>query len=165
MHDTIMNWLVGMAGLYPQAFEGRVLECGAYNINGSLRPLFLAEEYVGLDWRGVDAVGLIHAYRGRPDGYFDTVVCTQTLEHDPFWRESLGRMVELVAPGGNLLLSWAGPGWAAHEVATAPVAGYYGNLTLAVVEGRIDELAEFEQVYRTTYGEPQDCVWAGIGKR
>ena len=43
-----------------------VLECGSYNVNGSVRDLFAVREYIGLDWRpgpGVDVVNLVHEYR------------------------------------------------------------------------------------------------------
>ena len=62
--------------------------------------LFAAREYVGLDWRpgpGVDVVSLVHEY--KPGRHFDTVISTEMLEHDPHWRESVQRMIELVKPG------------------------------------------------------------------
>ena len=46
--------------------------------------------------------------------YFDTVVCTEMLEHDPaFWR-SLPEMGRVLKPGGSLLLTTRGNGFPEH---------------------------------------------------
>ena len=112
MHLEVKEWLGELQKQHPEAFAcDSVLECGSYNVNGSVRGLFTAREYVGLDWRpgpGVDVVSLAHEY--RPGRHFDTVISTEMLEHDPHWRESVQRMVELVKPGGWLIITCAAPG-------------------------------------------------------
>lgn len=134
----------------------RVLECGSYDINGNPRHFFSsAKEYVGLDWRpgpGVDAVSLIHEYRGKPDGYFQFVIATSLLEHDPHWKESIKRMVELTAETGSLLITCGGPGFHIHEVDTAPAttdlaAGtYYGNRTAHDIVSELTAHGRFERI-------------------
>ena len=130
-----MMFLKQMKAQYPRAFRcERVLECGSYNVNGTPRGLFQVAEYIGLDWRpgpGVDVVGLVHEWPGRPDEYFDTIVSTEMLEHDPHWRESLKRMSDLLASGGYMLLTAAGPGRGPHDVEVAPDGRHYRTLTLA----------------------------------
>ena len=113
MHIEVRDWLGELRRQYSEAFVvDSVLECGSYNVNGSVRDLFTAREYVGLDWRpgpGVDVVSLVHEY--QPGRMFDTVISTEMLEHDPHWRESVARMIELVKPGGladhHVCGSWA----------------------------------------------------------
>lgn len=112
----------------------KVLEAGSLDINGSLRHLFpIASEYVGVDWRegkGVDVVSLMHEYKGRPDGYFDFVISTEMLEHDPYWEKSLNRMMDLLAPGGTMIVTCAGPGRNQHRLETSPTGNHYQNMTM-----------------------------------
>ena len=110
---------------YSDAFVvDSVLECGSYNVNGSVRDLFTAREYVGLDWRpgpGVDVVSLVHEY--QPGRMFDTVISTEMLEHDPHWQRAsiAGVLIELVKGrtpfglGGTLIITCAAPGRGEHE--------------------------------------------------
>ncbi len=162
-----MDFIRRMKAECPAAFQGgAVVEFGAYNINGSARSLFEADEYVGVDWRpgpGVDVVSLAHEFQ-RQAGSCDTVLATQMLEHDPYWQRTLAVMVDLVRPGGYMLLTWAGPGWATHEVDTAPLAGYYGNLAMADVRVVVIALAGWQRVVYDAQGEPPDLLWMGMGK-
>ena len=91
----------GNARQHPEAFVcDSVLECGSYNVNGSVRDLFAAREYVG--WTGgrgrawTWSAWCTSISLGR---HFDTVISTEMLEHDPHWRESVQRMIELVKAG------------------------------------------------------------------
>ena len=114
MHQEVRDWLGELRRQYLEAFVcDSVLECGSYNVNGSVRGLFAAREYVGLDWRpgpGVDVVSLVHEY--QPGRKFDTVISTEMLEHDPHWRESVQRMIDLVKAGRDAdhHVRGAGPG-------------------------------------------------------
>ncbi|MBU0495042.1 MAG: class I SAM-dependent methyltransferase [Chloroflexi bacterium] len=165
MHREVLTWLQSLRRQYPAVFAaGRVLECGAYDVNGTPRELFSAAEYVGLDWRagsGVDVVGLIHEY---DDGPFDTVISTEALEHDPYWRQSLARMVDLVAPGGALILTVAAPGREPHGQEWAPDGAYYENRDWdelsAIVLGR----AAFAAVVQAQCPDPAGIFAAWIGK-
>lgn len=134
MHDAAKVFLTTMRAAHPGAFKGRVLECGSMEVNGSPRSLFDAVEYVGIDWRpgkGVDVVSLVHEYGGKPDGYFDTVISTEMLEHDAHWRRSVARMGTLVRRGGNLIITCAGPHRECHSAESASEGGWYENRTLA----------------------------------
>ena len=70
MHEEVRDWFGELRRQYLEAFVcDSVLECGSYNVNGSVRGLFAAREYVGLDWRpgpGVDVVSLVHEYQAGP---------------------------------------------------------------------------------------------------
>ena len=53
MHLEVREWLEELRSdarqQHPEAFEcASVLECGSYNVNGAVRDLFTAGEYVGL---------------------------------------------------------------------------------------------------------------------
>ena len=156
MHSQVLGFLQWTKARYPVLLAGgRVLECGAYDVNGSARSLFQAAEYVGLDWRagpGVDVVGLAHEYQAAP---FDVVVSTEMLEHDPHWRDSLANMVHLLRPGGSLILTCAAPGRGAHEVDCAPEDGYYHGLSVADVVGALGA-TNFEHIHSESHSSPSD---------
>ena len=91
-----------------------VLEVGSRDINGSYRPIFdderVVAQYVGIDVTdgpGVNFVVEPHHWSFKI-GYFDVIICGQTLEHDPkFWltleqiRNSAkpGTLACIIAPG------------------------------------------------------------------
>lgn len=125
VHQEVRDWFDGLVSKYSEIFIGtKVLEAGSHNINGSVRKYFSeSKEYVGVDWRpgpDVDYVSLMHKYDSRPNGYFDVVVSTSFLEHDPYWKLSLARMLALLRDGGALIVTCAGPEFPAHEIDTAP---------------------------------------------
>lgn len=100
----------------------RVLEIGSYNVNGSVRPLFWsADTYVGIDLRpgpGVDVVGRA-ADLDRTG--FDTVVCCETLEHDPEPVVTIAAAWRALKPGGWLILTAASYTRAPHSCDGLPV--------------------------------------------
>ena len=110
-----------------------VLEIGAYNVNGSVRPLFAGcAQYIGIDRRpgpGVDVVG-----DGRrvdmPDGCADVVVCCETLEHTPRPWAIIMEAERLLRTDGVLILTAANPQRVPHGCDGGPVpAGeHYGNI-------------------------------------
>ena len=129
MHDDLMVYLKGLKKGNPGVFQGRILEYGSYDINGSCRHLFDTDEYIGVDHRpgpGVDVVTFMHSFNDEKG--FDTIVTTSTLEHDPWWKFSLERCVKLLKPGGNLIITTVGPGWPIHELEVAPIKNYYSGL-------------------------------------
>jgi hypothetical protein len=95
---------------------GFVLEIGARNINGTVRNLFDAERYVGIDVSpgpGVDVVASGADY--VPDAQPDVIVCCEVLEHTEEAAAICRRSIDNLAPGGVLLLTMAGTGRAPHS--------------------------------------------------
>lgn len=162
MHNEIRAFFVRMRANNGMAFNAkRVLECGSYDINGNPRNFFRgAEEYVGLDWRPgpmVDVVSLVHEYREKPDGYFDFVIATSLIEHDPHWQDSLTRMIDLLADGGSILITCGGPGFHEHEKETAPSytrgfeqhgpGEYYHNHEMRTIIEHLCSQARFRRIF------------------
>lgn len=127
MHREILDFLAeSVLALRPPSGEPghrpRVVELGAYDVNGSAREVYgaIASSYVGVDHRpgpGVDVVELAHRHRGGP---YDVALCCQVLEHDPYWALTLAHMPWLVWDGGIVVVTCAGPGYVRHELETSP---------------------------------------------
>lgn len=88
------------------------LEIGSAQVQGpgaSVRPLF-GEPYVGLDMEagpGVDVVSDFEKegwYRAGPDR-FNTVICTETLEHLKNPTKAVSRLYDALNPGGTCLIT------------------------------------------------------------
>ena len=127
MHLTNMKWLEYIRDRYPMHFNNcRVLEMGSMNINGSVRPYFTNCEYIGVDWmpgQYVDIVSLAHKVKFRKK--FKTVISFSMLEHDPYWKKSLTKMMSLLADDGGLFLSWGGIGNPPHCLSSAPDGSFH----------------------------------------
>ena len=129
---------------FPDSFRNRiVLDVGSLDINGNNRCLFENCRYIGIDIEhgpNVDVVCKAHEWCVA-EGAFDTVISTETLEHDAFYAQSLRNMVRVLRPGGLLILTCATTGRPEHGTRrcdprdspfTARIAGwcdYYRNLT------------------------------------
>lgn len=98
---------------------GRVLEIGSMNVNGSPRPVFKGAEYIGIDFREGPGVDLVMSAEKLPEkfplGYFDTVVCVETLEHCEHWREVLVSAWSMVRGHGHLVLTVPMPSKGRHN--------------------------------------------------
>lgn len=162
MHNEIREFFIRMKLNAGAAFNAeRVLECGSYDINGNPRKYFSsAKEYIGIDWRPgpcVDKVALVHEYKDKPNGYFNFVIATSLIEHDPHWEDSIARMVDLLAPGGSLLITCGGLGFHQHELETSPgftrgltandSGVYYGNRTVNEIVAAVTHCGRFRQIW------------------
>lgn len=118
-HESVIAWAASAIG--SDLVTGQtVVEVGAYNVNGTVRPGIEAhgpKSYLGVDISegpGVDLVADVDTLPERfPDG-FGLVVSTEMLEHVYDWREAVRALVRLVAPGGHLALSTRSPGFPYH---------------------------------------------------
>lgn len=115
MHDSVQTFVrntVREYDLMPRA----TLEVGSLDVNGSVRSMF-SGRYVGIDMRpgpGVDIVGTADSLPFG-DGEFQTIVCTEMLEHDPSFWLSLAEMGRVLRQGGHLLLTTRGNGFGLHN--------------------------------------------------
>ncbi len=99
----------------------RVLEVGARDENGSLRPYLEEFEpalYVGVDARAGRRVDALVRAEDLPRALrtpFDLVISTEMLEHARDWRGALYGLMWAVRPGGRLLLTTRSPGFPRHD--------------------------------------------------
>jgi 2-polyprenyl-3-methyl-5-hydroxy-6-metoxy-1,4-benzoquinol methylase len=100
----------------------RVLEVGAYNVNGTLRGHCLShepKEYIGVDLsegncvdRVMNAEDLVREF-GKNS--FDVVITTEMLEHVVEWKPVIANMKQVVKPGGIIVITTRSQGFPFHE--------------------------------------------------
>jgi hypothetical protein len=140
--------------LYPDYFVNKtVLDVGSQDINGSNKVLFENCNYIGLDigpGKNVDIVCPVHEY--NPGFIFDTIISTEMLEHDKFYKESLLKMVDLLKPNGLLVFTAGGYERAEHGTsrssgfASPHTLDYYGNIHIKQLTDIFDLEKTFKRV-------------------
>jgi ubiquinone/menaquinone biosynthesis C-methylase UbiE len=88
----------------------KVLDVGSMDVNGTVRENFLgAGEYVGIDMRPGKCVDRVMKAEEIPQhftsGYFDIIVCCETLEHVEHWKEALQGIWHALKVDGKLCIT------------------------------------------------------------
>jgi len=112
----------------------RIIEIGSRDVNGTVRDLFPAAEYVGLDLAEGPSVDVVcHAGEFVPDWPADIVICCEVLEHAVDWCELVAVGASWLRPGGRLIVTAAGAGREPHSAVDGCElrdGEYYGNIRL-----------------------------------
>lgn len=129
MHNSVMEFCKRHI---TDARGKRVLEVGAYDVNGTVRE-FVEEQkpeiYIGTDLRACDHQSCYRNDRRCVDivlpaeklcelfaeKSFDIVICTEVLEHVQDWEKVLDEMTAVLKPGGYLIVTTRSPGFPFHE--------------------------------------------------
>lgn len=173
-HPAQMQFCQRVRDAVPDFFVGReVVDCGSRNVNGDNRYLFTDCKYLGIDLTdgpGVDRVG--HFADLAPTlGECDVCISTEALEHDERWQDTIKAMVDLLRPGGLLLITCAGPGRAEHgtlrsDPGSCPgCSSYYQNISCQMIRDALDLDALFTEDVVLLYNEvAYDTYLAAIKK-
>lgn len=119
MHPSVQEFVEKVLTAADVA-DRRVLEVGAYDVNGSVRPYVESlspAEYLGVDAEvgpSVDRVVNCEHLCSEVGTGWDVVISTEMLEHVVDWRTCITQMAEAVAENGLLLLTTRSPGFGYH---------------------------------------------------
>jgi FkbM family methyltransferase len=141
MHWEQKSFVRSIRALLPRFFENvDVLEIGSFDVNGSVKPLFNASTYIGVDLMegpGVDVVASGDEFQLQRT--VDVVLSCECFEHNPRFSETFENMIGHARPGGLVLFTCATEGRAEHGTSrTTPKDSpgtiatgweYYRNLT------------------------------------
>ena len=120
MTPEILQWLDQIAKPYLLPSAGRVLEVGAFNVNGSPRTAIqsIATEYIGTDMQAGDGVDVVINNRNLLNQFnaetFDTVVCCECLEHDRVFWDTVAILGHVLKVGGHLIITTPTLGFPYH---------------------------------------------------
>lgn len=159
--------------------QASVLDCGSLDINGNNRFLFTECDYIGIDvgtGPNVNIISLIHEFNSElvSDKPFDTIICTEALEHDPFWKKSIANMFRMLRPSGLWLMTCAtgkrpehGTSGACPEASPLTVGrddfgDYYHNLSIVEILQEFDIDDIFDKWHYETARHNQDLYMWGI---
>jgi len=139
-HNQLMFIAIASRHLRENWAGAKILEIGAHDVNGSIRPFFDGSDYTGVDLsegKGVDLVSSGHELR-FPDASFDLTVSCECFEHNPEWGATFTNMCRMTKPGGIVMFTCASTGRLEHgTIRTTPKSSpgtqaigwdYYKNL-------------------------------------
>ncbi len=126
---------------YRTFFPVNVIEIGSLNINGSVRDLFPAASWVGIDLAdgpGVDVVADAVEWKPTDQQRADIVICCEVLEHTPRWRDILNNLKRWFRGPRLLLITCGGHGRMPHSAIDGGCLRpneYYSNLGATEISG------------------------------
>lgn len=83
-----------------------IVDFGAYDENGALRPIFAKHQYIGIDMHAGPNVDVVCNNAETPfeTGSVDVIVSSSCLEHDEFFWETFVEMCRIVKEGGYIYI-------------------------------------------------------------
>ena len=134
MHFEAARFLFNIKKRVPEFFDNKiVLDVGG----GNNTHLFTDCIYISNDVIHAPNVNLVCRTKDIPlSTRFDTIVSSECFEHDPQYKESLSRIMQLLKPGGLFAFTCASTGRAEHG--TSRTNGNHSYGTLANIEDMKD---------------------------
>lgn len=147
-----------------------VLDVGSGDINGNNRYLFEDSKYVGNDVAEHANVDFVCRTKDLPfeDERFDTIVSTECFEHDPEYKQSILKIIQMLKKGGLFVFTCASTGRPEHGTRRTTqndnvgcinhledMQDYYKNLTIEDIQEFVDLDEVF--IYWRSYYNPKTC--------
>lgn len=112
MHVEAYEWVRRFGSADPLV----VLDIGGRNINGTALDHFPHADATVLDIAPGPNVDIVaDAASWVPDRGYDVVVCAEVFEHTAVWPEICATVFKALRPGGEFVVTCAGPGRAPHS--------------------------------------------------
>lgn len=177
MHNEQVFFVHAVRHEFPNYFfKSSVLEIGSYNVNGTLRSMFIEpRKYVGVDLIEGPCVDYISRGKDYKDGHkYNTVFSTEVFEHDPEFLDTFKNMVDHSADGGLVFFTCATTGRPEHGTRrTSPhdspgtfqtgLEDYYRNVTVDDFKGLVETLHEkFEAFMFLEQQSSHDLYFVGV---
>lgn len=109
MHPTAYEFAKQFYASYCQSLpsSATVVDFGSYDENGTLRPIFEAHRYIGVDMHAGPNVDIVCDNASTPfeAGSVDVVVSTSCFEHDECFWETFVEMCRIVREGGYIYIN------------------------------------------------------------
>ena len=165
MHFEAARFLFNIKKRVPEFFDNKiVLDVGGGDINGNNTHLFTDCIYISNDVIDAPNVNLVCRTKDIPlSTRFDTIVSSECFEHDPQYKESLSRIMQLLKPGGLFAFTCASTGRAEHGTLAniEDMKDYYKNLTMEDIMEVID-INSFSDCEFTFNPKSYDLYFYGI---
>ena len=175
-HKAQFDYVQKIKSLYPSSFSNSVVyDFGSLDINGSNKEHFENSTYTGIDigeGKNVDVISKAHEF--KPVKKADVVISTEMLEHDMYWKESMGNMVKRLKKDGLLVITCATHGRPVHGTSstketdspfTSKIEGwsdYYKNLGVQEFVEALDPSVNFKEYEISIEEEHKDIQFYGI---
>lgn len=136
---------------------GAVVEVGGRWINGGVRDLFTADSYTSLDLHPGGDVDVVADVRDwTPPAPVDLVICCEVLEHAEDAAGVIAACVKMLAPGGQVVITCAGPHREPHSGLDGGAVRpdeYYANVEPDDLRAWLDGLDDIEVEYHQNRGD------------
>ncbi len=148
MHQAALDFVTNTVRAH--GVSGPVYEIGSRNVNGGVRGLFPSDGYHGIDLSdglGVDAVADAASY--VPPLVPQTVVCCEVLEHADQADQIVHQIASVLAPGGRVILTMAGPCRMPHsglDGGQLRAGEFYRNVTPDLLRSWLRDFVQVEVV-------------------
>lgn len=140
-----------------------VLEIGSCDFNGTVRSIFASKNYVGVDLIAGPTVDIVASgHEIDLNQVFDFSVSFECFEHNPYWKETLDKMISHTKDGGSIVLSMASLGRVEHGTSrtdsrmspgTSSIGwDYYQNVSLESLKTQLEShcrVTDFVVFYQT----------------
>ena len=138
MHPEASTFLYLISKRFPDFFTNKnVLDVGGGDINGNNRHLFTDCSYTCNDVVNAPNVTVVCRTKDLPiTTNFDTIISSECFEHDPEYRQSLLKIIELLKLGGLFAFTCASTGRPEHGTRRTSSSDSYG--TIANIEDMQD---------------------------
>lgn len=125
--------------LYDYFINKRVLDVGSGDINGNNQFLFDNCHYEGNDVIDTRNVTIVSKTKDLPfeNESFDTITSTECFEHDPEYKHSLLKIIEMLKPDGLFFFTCASTGRPEHGTRRTTPNHSYGTI------GKIEDMEDY----------------------